>query len=290
MKKVTVFTPTYNRAYLLPRLYESLCRQTSRDFLWMVIDDGSTDNTKQFIEQWQAENKIEIQYFYKENGGMHTGHNLAYQNIRTELNVCIDSDDWMPDDAVEKILNFWSQLENKEEFSGFVGLDADVNGRIIGTAIDKNLKRGSYLDLYRHTTGDKKFVLKTEEVKKYPPYPEFQNEKLSPLGALYILMGEEKDFLFVNEVYCIVEYQPEGSGNTIFRQYKQSPRGFAWSRKIQIKYSIDIISKFKNYVHLVSSAIFAKDFKIAFQGVNPLFSLLVAPFGVLLNLFIRLKI
>lgn len=287
---ITVFTPSFNRADLLSRLYESLCRQSCQDFIWLIINDGSTDNTSEIIKNWQSENKIEIQYFYKKNGGMHTGHNLAYQNIRTELNVCIDSDDWMPNDAVERILNFWSQVENKEELSGFVGLDADVNGRIIGTAIDKNLKRGSYLDLYRHTTGDKKFILRTEEVKKYPPYPEFQNEKLSPLGALYILMGEEKDFLFVNEVYCIVEYQPEGSGNTIFRQYKQSPRGFAWSRKIQIQYPLSFPEQLKNYVHLVSSAIFAKDLKIAFKGVNPLISLFMSPFGIILNLYIRFKI
>src|SRR5690554_1440544 len=99
-KTITIFTPTFNRAHLLPRLYQSLCSQTSSDFLWLVIDDGSSDGTDELVKEWQEENKIAIEYHFKENGGMHTGHNLAYQVIDTELNVCIDSDDYMPEDAV----------------------------------------------------------------------------------------------------------------------------------------------------------------------------------------------
>ena len=104
MKTLTVFTPTYNRAYLLPKLYRSLCDQTNKDFIWLIIDDGSIDNTEEIISQWIFEDKIDIKYHYKDNGGMHTGHNLAYKVIETELNVCIDSDDFMPDNAVELIL------------------------------------------------------------------------------------------------------------------------------------------------------------------------------------------
>ena len=98
MATLTVFTPTYNRAYILQRCYESLVRQTSKDFIWLIIDDGSTDNTKSLVDQWIKEkNEFEIKYVYKENGGMHTGHNKAYELIDTELKVCIDSDDFMPD-------------------------------------------------------------------------------------------------------------------------------------------------------------------------------------------------
>src|SRR5690606_35774747 len=99
MKTITVFTPTYNRAHLLPRLYESLCRQTSKDFLWLVIDDGSVDNTKEIVQSWIKENIIQIEYHFKENGGMHTGHNMAIKNIKTELCMCVDSDDYLLDDS-----------------------------------------------------------------------------------------------------------------------------------------------------------------------------------------------
>lgn len=292
MKKLTVFTPSYNRAHLLPRLYESLCRQSSKDFLWLLIDDGSTDDTKEWIEKWKEEGKIEIEYSYKENGGMHTAHNAAYSMIETELNVCIDSDDYMPDDAIEKIMKEWDNIADKSNIAGIIGLDADKNGEIIGTKIPENLTKGSLMDLYnKHKVkGDKKLVLRTDIVREYPEYPEYEGEKLVPLGILYMMMGRDYDFVYKNEVYCIVEYQEEGSSHTIFKQYKQSPRGFAYARKIHIKYADKIKNKVKGYLHLISSALFAKDVKIAFSGVNPLVSGILFPAGIVLNIYIRSKI
>ncbi len=103
-KTLTVFTPTYNRAFCLGNLYNSLKKQTSNNFKWLIIDDGSNDNTKELVNTWMLENKIQIMYQYQENQGMHGAHNTAYSLIDTELNVCIDSDDYMPIDAVE--INF----------------------------------------------------------------------------------------------------------------------------------------------------------------------------------------
>ena len=107
---LTIFTPTYNRAYTLHLCYESLKRQTSKDFVWLIVDDGSTDNTKEVVENWISENEVSIRYHYQDNQGMHGAHNTAYELIDTELNVCIDSDDYMPDDAVEKIVLFWNRI------------------------------------------------------------------------------------------------------------------------------------------------------------------------------------
>ncbi|ATA74777.1 MULTISPECIES: glycosyltransferase family A protein [Capnocytophaga] len=292
MKKITVFTPTYNRAHLLPRLYQSLCEQTSRDFIWLVIDDGSHDNTQELIRQWQKDNIIEITYLFKENGGMHTGHNLAYKNISTELNVCIDSDDYMPRDAIQKILITWLQIENKEKIAGIIGLDADNKGKIIGTDIPVELKKGSLWDLYNKygVKGDKKLVIRTDVIKQYPLYPEYEHERLVPLDVLYIMIGRDYDFMYQNEVYCIVEYQEEGSSKTIFKQYKQSPRGFAYARNIYKKYEKSFISNLKSSVHLVSSAIFAKDIKLILKGEKIYQNWIVLPLGFILNMYIRCKI
>ena len=102
MKQLTVFTPAYNRASLLERCYRSLQRQTNKDFVWYIIDDGSTDNTREVVSKWISENNdFEIRYYYKENGGLHTAYNEAIAHLETELAVCIDSDDFMPDNAVE---------------------------------------------------------------------------------------------------------------------------------------------------------------------------------------------
>ena len=98
---LTIFTPAYNRAHTLPRTYESLCRQSCKDFIWLIVDDGSADNTAELVRDWQSrDNGFAIQYIHKENGGMHTAHNVAYANIHTELNTCIDSDDMLADGAV----------------------------------------------------------------------------------------------------------------------------------------------------------------------------------------------
>ena len=120
MVDITVFTPSYNRAELLPRLYQSLKNQTSKNFLWLVIDDGSTDNTKAVVRNWiDSEKDFEIQYIYKENGGLHTAYNEAIAHLETELAVCIDSDDYMPNDAIAIITEFW-QKNGSEQYGGIV--------------------------------------------------------------------------------------------------------------------------------------------------------------------------
>ena len=115
MALLTVFTPAYNRASTLPRTYQSLCEQECKDFIWLIVDDGSSDNTRELVEGWKnQDNGFEIQYIYKKNGGMHTAHNVAYENIHTELNICIDSDDRMAEGAVKKIKTAWLKVRNKK--------------------------------------------------------------------------------------------------------------------------------------------------------------------------------
>lgn len=133
MPLLTIFTPAYNRAHTLPRTYESLLVQDCKDFVWLIIDDGSSDNTADLVKEWRTrDNGFEIRYVYKENGGMHTAHNTAYENIDTELNVCIDSDDKLSLGAVKNILSKWKQVKDRG-YAGIIGLDADMNtGEIIG--------------------------------------------------------------------------------------------------------------------------------------------------------------
>ena len=128
--KLTVFTPAYNRAHTIHRTYESLCRQSCKDFIWLIVDDGSSDNTGDLVREWQErDNGFRIEYVYKENGGMHTAHNTAYEHIFTELNVCIDSDDALHEGAVEHILSLWAEKGGPAhpEIAGIIGLDADMN-------------------------------------------------------------------------------------------------------------------------------------------------------------------
>ncbi|MFA9189954.1 glycosyltransferase family A protein [Flavobacterium sp. FZUC8N2.13] len=289
MKSLTVFTPSYNRAYLLPQLYSSLCNQSSQDFIWLIVDDGSTDNSQELIKGWMTEDKIQIQYVYQENQGMHGAHNAAYANIKSEFNVCIDSDDFMPDNAVEIILRECENLD--EKYAGILGLDANKNGEIIGTGIPESLTAVKLNELYslHKIKGDKKIVYRTEIVKKYPKYPLYEKERFVPLDYLYLLIDQDYHLKPVNKILCIVEYQADGSSMNIFKQYRNHPNGFAFSRVSRIKYAKTFEERFKNAIHLVSSSFFANKLSWLFKSDKPLLVFTAVPFGILLNVYIRYK-
>lgn len=289
MATLTVFTPTYNRAYILQRCYKSLVRQTSKDFIWLIIDDGSTDNIKSLVDQWIKEkNEFEIKYVYKENGGMHTGHNKAYELIDTELNVCIDSDDFMPDNAVELIVNFWSKY-GSNRYSGIVSLDNDDKGNIIGTKLPdkKSIKLSDFYDM--GGKGDKNLIYRTDIMKKYPPYPEFKGEKFVPLDYKYLLADQEYDLLILNEPTCTVEYMEDGSSRNMFRQYYKNPRGFSFMRKVHMEYDKKFINKFKSCIHYVSGSLIMKNRKFLIESPKKFMTLLAYPFGCILYLIILRK-
>lgn len=290
MKKLTVFTPTYNRAYCLHKCYNSLKGQTNKDFVWLIIDDGSTDNTKELVNYWNRQGEIEIRYHYQENQGMHGAHNTAYELINTELNVCIDSDDFMPLDAVEKILSFWKE-HGSAEVSGIMGLDAFTNGEIIGTQFPSGLKKCTLFELYnKHgVVGDKKLVYRSELTKKYP-YPLFENEKYVGLAYKYFKLDEEYEMLLMNEKLCIVEYLEDGSSLNMFHQYRKNPKGFAFYRKELMKLSLaDVKFKFRQAIHYVSSSFLMTNGKFLMETPNKLLTILAMPFGLLLYFYILFK-
>lgn len=291
MKTITVFTPTFNRAYLLPRLYESLCNQTSQDFKWLIIDDGSSDDTKDIVYRWISENKISIEYFFKENGGMHTGHNVAYELIETELNLCIDSDDYMTTEAITLIINFWKNNKSNK-YAGILGLDIYKNGQIVSNKkFPKDVKSGKYFELKGKygLRGDIKFVYRTDIIKKYPAYPVYEQEKFTPLGYKYLLIDQDYDMLFLNEPLCVVEYMEDGSTKNIIMQYYRNPRGFIYERKIRMQYSYTFKEKFINAAHYVSMSIVLKDSSFLSKSPSKILTLIAIPFGLALNLYLNIK-
>lgn len=287
MATITVFTPTYNRAYVLDKCYQSLKRQTNKDFIWLIIDDGSTDNTKELVDSWlKNENGFEIRYVYKENGGMHTGHNKAYELIDTELNVCIDSDDYMPDNAINDILEFW-KVNRDNSYSGIVALDMYENGEIIGKKLPEQKSTtlsGYYLNGGK---GDKKLIYRTEIMKKYPSYPEFEGEKFVPLDYKYLLADQDYELLIMNKPVCVVEYMEDGSSRNMLRQYYKNPRGFAFMRKVSMKYDKGFIRKFKTCIHYVSSSFISKNKRFISESPNKSLTILAVPFGLCLYEIIK---
>lgn len=283
---LTIFTPTYNRAHLLPRLYDSLVRQTRQDFIWLIIDDGSTDNTRALVAGWMAEARFRIRYHAKENGGMHTAHNAAYELIDTELNTCVDSDDWVPDDAVEKITTFWHSHGN-DRFSGIVALDGTEQGTVIGSELPRDRPDIRLCDFYADGgTGDKKLIYRTEVIRRYPPYPVFPGEKYVSLGYKYLLADQDYTLLILNEVVCIVEYQAEGSSRNMIRQYRNNPKGFAFIRKVDMVLGGTWNLRAKAAIHYVAKSIMLRNWHFLRESPRKLLTLVAIPAGMLLFWYI----
>lgn len=291
MQKITVFTPTFNRAYCLHFLYESLIRQTNKNFLWLIIDDGSTDNTKLLVENWIKEDKIKIQYVYQENQGMHGAHNTAYDIINTELNVCIDSDDFMPDNAIELILNKWNSIYNIDGIAGIVGVDIFKDGKVVGKEIPNNLEYSTLYNLYNryNITGDKKLVLRTDVVRQYPKYPIFKEERFVPLGVLYLMIDQKYKLACLNKPLCVVEYLPDGSSLNIFKQYRRHPRGFRYSRTIELSYIKNMKKRIIKVFHLISSTLFIGDYQFFKNNPAKTLTIMLLPFGFLFHYYILIK-
>ena len=292
MPLLTIFTPTYNRAHTIKRTYDSLLRQDCKDFVWMVVDDGSIDNTAELIKQWQKnDNGFEIIYIYKENGGMHTAHNTAYENINTELNTCIDSDDMLAEGAVKHIIELWTEKKS-ERFAGIIGLDSDMNtGKVIGTVFPKEMSETTLCGFYSSGgVGDKKLVYRTDIMKEIPPYPIFDNEKYLSLGYKYQLCDQHFSLITTNKILCEVEYQADGSSMNMFRQYYTNPKSFAFIRKENMKY---IHSKKRNFIdctHYVSSSLFSKNRRFLRESPKKIMTLMAIPSGMILNLYIKNKV
>lgn len=290
MALLTVFTPAYNRAHTLPRTYESLCRQDCKDFVWLVVDDGSSDNTAALVRSWQEqENGFEIRYLYKENGGMHTAHNAAYEVIDTELNVCIDSDDYLADGAVKKILDKWCSVKDLG-YAGIIGLDADLDGKLIGKGFPDGLTETTLTGYYAAGgSGDKKLVYRTDVIKQYPPYPVFDGEKYVALAYKYRLIDQDYKLAVLDEVLCNVEYQPDGSSGTMWKQYLRNPRGFAFWRKVCMQYPESKKRLLVDCIHYCSSSMLAGNRRFVMESPRKLLTVLCAPAGILLSSIIKRK-
>ena len=290
MPFLTVFTPTYNRASTLARTYESLCKQKCKEFIWLIIDDGSTDQTKELVKKWkQQDYGFEIQYIYKENGGMHTAHNTAYANIHTELNVCIDSDDKMTADAVEKIKKAWEHIREKN-YAGIIALDSDFAGNIIGKDFQAGITETTLGGYYAAGgRGDKKLIYRTDVINSVPEYPVFTGEKYVGLVYKYTLIDQKYKLYVLNDVVCEVEYQPAGSSGTMWKQYLQNPKGFAFLRKMAMQYPTSRKRLIIDCIHYCSSSQLAKNKKYIKESPRKLLTVLCTPVGWILTKVVKKK-
>jgi len=294
MPALTIFTSTYNRSHTLGRTYRSLCMQTSRDFEWLVVDDGSTDGTRELVESFMSEGKISVRYIYKENGGLYTGYNTAYANAAGELCCCVDSDDFMPADAVATIVGTW-RLRGSDQYAGVLGLDFDAKtGKPLGGYFPEDMDECWFPDLYIRGIhrADTKVALRTALMRKVAPLTGFPGEKNFNPVYMQLQVCDIYPLLVVNRNLCNVDYQTGSDSMSagIWHQYANSPRSFAKLRRLELTLKHNTPSnRARCAVHYVASCILARDRRWLAGSPRKLLTLAAAPAGLLLWLLILYK-
>ncbi len=255
MIDITIFTPTYNRAHTLEKLYMSLKRQTMHNFQWLIIDDGSTDTTEETIHQFMAEGALSIRYVKQPNAGKHAAMNRGALMAEGKWFFIVDSDDYLTDNAVERISAYCGQIENNPSFAGIVGLRGKNQsepwkawyGETDNT--DEGLRRGpstygtaeakrqtpgqnEYVDAtcieYRYrlgNQGDRAEVIRTSVLRQYP-FPQFEKENFLVEGYLWLTLAKAGyRFRWFQEIIYITEYLSDGLTRNIRRHYLNNPKG-----------------------------------------------------------------
>lgn len=224
---ITILTPTYNRASLLPRLFDSLLRQTNKDFEWIVVDDGSTDDTREVVANLKEKcgGAFPMGYVYKANGGKHMAINIGAERARGELLFIADSDDLLIDDALETVANSWHDISDDKSFAGIAGLDITMDTReVIGSGLPQEHIDCNAIDIrYRHhVMGDMKEVFRTEVLREFP-FPEFAGERFCPEQLVWFRMARRYRLRYINKPIYIADYQPDGITAGITRARMRNP-------------------------------------------------------------------
>ena len=213
---ITMVTPTFNRGEMLPSLFHSLCAQTCMDFCWLCVDDGSTDNTKNVIENFiqscrQTNQSFAIDYLYKPNGGKHTALNLAIKTVKTELFFIVDSDDVLTPDAVETILRDWDRVRD-QDLCGIGYLRGYDSSKVIGDRYTADGLVDTFINerYNRGINGDKAEVWVTKCLQEAGGFPEYPGERFISESVLWIKMARKRKMLFRNKIIYITEYLAGG--------------------------------------------------------------------------------
>lgn len=241
--RFTVFTPVYNRGYIIEQLYESLCRQTFQDFEWVVVDDGSTDNTEEVMNRLMAgDHFFPILYHKQPNGGKHRAWNRGVELASGELFFGCDSDDYLTDDALEIADRVERSIpeSEKQSFAGICGLKAYQDASVVGTTFENTEYMDmTHLDRIRnHVTGDKSEVIYTEIWRKYK-YHEFEGEKfITEATSLNRMAADGLKMRYFNAVVKIIEYRADGLSASAVTQFMNSPRGYGLYIHQQIEHGL----------------------------------------------------
>ena len=284
MERLTVFTPTFNRRKTLERLYQSLLRQTVQSFVWIIVDDGSTDDTKFYVDCWVEECKLKIVYCFQENAGKMAAHNKGVSLCKTDLFVCIDSDDYLVDDAVELILENWQRIVNVASLCGIVAYRSN-SLKEFPIEVDYSTLSGLYRRGFR---GETTLVFKTDVLKKYL-FPVIEGEKFITESYVYNQIDDEYRYFVLRKILTISEYQDDGYSKNLVKIQINNPRGYALFYKDSYGRSFSLKEKCRNAVWYIAFSILGK-YKLSqifYDSPNKFFCLFAFPLGIYKSLSLK---
>lgn len=244
---ITVFTPTYNRAHLLPRVYESMCKQTFKDFEWLIVDDGSSDETKSLVDKLIIDNgQLISRYIYQENGGKHRAINRGVKEAHGELFFIVDSDDMLPPDALEIVVKVYEDIRDDQSFAGVCGLDGTFEGKVIGSGLPASVIDDTAIAVRFRlgVTGDMKEVFRTSVLKEFP-FPEIDGERFCPEMLVWNRIATKYKLRYFNRVIYLAEYQADGLTSGIVKARMKSPAASMMTYAELTEYRVPMREKVK---------------------------------------------
>lgn len=229
--QLTVFTPTYNRRELLERTYRSLCRQTCMDFVWLIVDDGSTDNTDDAVKEWISEGIIDIRYYYRKNGGKMRAHNMGVSLCDTPLFLCVDSDDFLTDTAVADLLNCYYEAKKKDRtgrkpVGGVVAHKGKSSTQLLGDDEFPEMETSTLFGLYLNGfSGETTLMYETQYLRDFP-FPEIDGEKYVPEDYVYDKIDEICELAVLPKIVTVCEIVESGYTDSVARLKRDNVK--AW--------------------------------------------------------------
>lgn len=287
---ISILTPTYNRYETLRRAYNSLTRQTNNEFEWVIIDDGSKDDTKKLIYSFIKEKKIRIKYFYKKNGGKHTAINFGLSKVSGDSLLILDSDDYLVDDAIEIVYSYQKKYWNNPNIAALSFLKIYDSGDSIGKKFvgDEIISDNISFRYNKGILGDMGEVYKTDILKKYP-FPQFDNEKFLSEAIIWNRIAFDYKTVYINKGIYIVEYLPNGLSSKSLELRYHNPYGACENAKLFLNSRFKIIIRIKNAILYDCFYLISKRKKNSIIYKKSFFTLAFFPAGFLLKLLLDFK-
>lgn len=274
----TVFTSTYNRAYSLRRLYESLKRQSISDFEWLIVDDGSYDNTRSLVEEFISEKILNINYIYQINGGKHRAINNGLLHAKGELFFNVDSDDYLLADSLLIISQYFDQIKQNCRFAGVCGLKCFENGEPTGGYLSQDFYDWS--PLIRPYRGDMAEVFRTDIARRYP-FPDYEGENFCPEGIVLNRIGKDYLLRYFNRKIYICEYLSDGLTKAAIQNRIRCPRYATELSRESLFLNIPIKRKIKESINFWRFYLYIRDKQ--FPKI-PLYTWFMFPLGIVMIL------